>query len=293
MFELLVLAIAPAVFILWYVYRKDCYEPEPLRLVVWVFLLGALSVIPAVVIEYPFPSGVISSSVIAPFVEEMVKFCVVFFFVYRLPEFDEPVDGIVYAAAAGLGFAAVENIFYVLDGGIAVGVLRAVASVPGHMIFSAIWGYALGTAKFRPKSVRGPVIIVGLPGAMVLHGTFNFLLEVYEVAGLVLILVLIIPLGFWFTRRNIQKAQADPASAFSQLQRFGCNSTGISPIGGPGTMPGPFHSSPQSAIPDTGSTGTGHNQDRTNSAHYCTSCGTKIIDGARFCRTCGKDLLEK
>ena len=154
MFELLVLAIAPAIFILWYVYRKDCYEPEPLRLVVQVFLLGGLSVIPAAVIEYPFPFGIITSSVVAPFVEEMIKFCVVFFFVYRLPEFDEPVDGIVYAAAAGLGFAAVENIFYVLEGGIAVGVLRAIASVPGHMIFSCIWGFALGTAKFRPESAR-------------------------------------------------------------------------------------------------------------------------------------------
>ena len=213
MLSLLVLAIAPAVFILWYMYRKDYYEPEPLRLVVQVFLLGGLSVIPAAVIEYPFPSGIITSSVVAPFVEEMIKFCVVFFFVYHLPEFDEPVDGMMYAAAAGLGFAAVENVFYVLEGGIAVGVLRAIASVPGHMIFSCVWGYALGTAKFRPRSAWRPIVIAGLAGSIVLHGIFNFSLEVYEVAGLVFILFFLIPLGLWYTRQNISKAHADPASA--------------------------------------------------------------------------------
>src|SRR5665647_3343387 len=79
MFELLVLAIAPALFILWYVYRKDCYEPEPLGMVVRAFLLGALMVIPAAVIEYPFPSDLITSSVVAPIVEELLKFSVVFF----------------------------------------------------------------------------------------------------------------------------------------------------------------------------------------------------------------------
>ena len=165
MLDLLVLAIAPAVFILWYVYRKDYYEPEPLRLVLLVFLLGGLSVLPAAVIEYPFPSGIMTSSVVAPFVEELIKFGVVFFFVYRLPEFNEPVDGMVYAAAAGLGFAAVENIFYVLEGGIAVGVLRAIASVPGHMVFSCVWGYALGTAKFRPATAWRRIVLAGLAGS--------------------------------------------------------------------------------------------------------------------------------
>jgi RsiW-degrading membrane proteinase PrsW (M82 family) len=290
MLGLLVLAIAPAVFILWYVYRKDYYEPEPLRLVVQIFLLGGLSVIPAAVIEYPFPSGIITSSVVAPFIEELIKFCVVFFFVYHLPEFDEPVDGMVYAAAAGLGFAAVENIFYVLEGGIAVGVLRAIASVPGHMIFSCVWGYALGTAKFRPGSARVPGIIAGLAGSIVLHGIFNFSLEVYEVAGLVFILVLVIPLGLWYTRKNIFKALADPASAFSLLQRSSVNETGILPIGNPGIEPGPDPSGPQTAAPSAASANTGRDQVGTTTRHYCTSCGTHIVDDARFCRNCGKEL---
>ena len=63
-------------------------------------------------------------------------------------------DGIVYATAASLGFATIENILYVLDGGLAVGIVRAIASVPGHVVFACIWGFALGTAKFRPANER-------------------------------------------------------------------------------------------------------------------------------------------
>jgi RsiW-degrading membrane proteinase PrsW (M82 family) len=286
MLGLLVLAIAPAVFILWYVYRKDCYEPEPLRLVVRVFLLGGLSVIPAALIESPFPSGIITSSVVAPFFEELIKFGIVFFFVYRLPEFDEPVDGMVYAAAAGLGFAAVENIFYVLEGGIAVGVMRAIASVPGHMIFSCIWGYALGRAKFQKGAGRGPIIIAGLAGAIILHGIFNFSLEVYEAAGLIFILVLMIPTGLWYTRQNLLKAHAHPASAFSLLQRSSVTGTGILP-GNSGIVPG---NEPSGQLSATALTDTGYDPEQKTTVHYCTSCGMHATDGERFCRNCGKEL---
>lgn len=288
MFDLLVLAIAPAVFILWYVYRKDSYEPEPLRLVVRVFLLGGLSVLPAAVIEYPFPSGIITSSVVAPFVEEIIKFGVVFFFVYRLPEFDEPVDGIIYAAAAGLGFAAVENIFYVVEGGIAVGVLRAVASVPGHMIFSCIWGFALGTVKFQKGPARGSIMIAGLAGAIMLHGIFNFSLEVYEVAGLVFILVLLIPLGLWYTRHNIIRAHADPASACSLQQRSSVSGNGI-PEGNSGTGPGTDPSGLRIEAPEAVYGNNGSVLVQKSMRHYCTSCGAQAVDGEKFCRNCGKE----
>ncbi|MCK9592071.1 MAG: PrsW family glutamic-type intramembrane protease [Methanoregula sp.] len=290
MLELFILAIAPALFILWYVYRKDSYEPEPLHQVVRVFLLGAFVVIPAALIESPFPSGIITSSVVAPVVEELLKFSVVFFFVYRLPEFNEPVDGIVYAAAAGLGFAAVENIVYVLDGGIAVGIIRAVASVPGHMIFSCTWGFALGIAKFRSEpSARGGIITAGVAGAILLHGVFNFSLEYFEVAGLLFILFLLIPLGWWFTRRNIRTAHADPASVFSSMQKSSAQGNGIPPIRDPEIVADPVPARPQQ-----------HNQidtipahqkrNRTTTAHFCTNCGTQFTDGIRFCVNCGKEL---
>ncbi len=289
MLELLVLAIAPAVFLLWYVLRKDCYEPEPKSQVVRMFFLGALMVIPAAVIEYPFPPGIILSSVIAPVVEEILKFSIVFFFVYRLSEFNEPMDGIVYAAAAGLGFAAVENIVYVLEGGIAVGIFRAIASVPGHMIFSCTWGYALGIAKFRPEQARGGIIATGLAAAILLHGTFNFSLEYFELGGLLFIVVLLIPSGWWFTQRNIRMAHADPQSGFSKLQKSSCNGYGQQNIMNPEIVAGTVLT-PQHPISQDRPMQKYQNQNQKYTVHYCTHCGTKYPDGSRFCTNCGKEL---
>jgi RsiW-degrading membrane proteinase PrsW (M82 family) len=228
MFELLGIAIAPAIFILWYLYRKDSYGPEPLHLVLWVFILGALSTIPTVILELPFGSDPFTAVIIAPIVEECLKFSVVFFIMYRHTEFDEPMDGIIYAAAAGLGFASIENILYVLGGGASVGIIRAITSVPGHVIFSCIWGFALGTAKFRPASQRRGIILMGLVGAILLHAIYNFSAEFFQALGLLLILVVFIPFGWWITCRNILFAHADPASACSALNRTGSHDTSLS-----------------------------------------------------------------
>jgi RsiW-degrading membrane proteinase PrsW (M82 family) len=272
MLDLLVLAIAPTLFILLFIYRKDWYEPEPLHLVAWVFFLGALSVIPAAVLELLFPEGILSSAVIAPVVEESVKFLVVFLVMYRHAEFNEPMDGIVYATAAGLGFATIENILYVLEGGVAVGVIRAVASVPGHVIFSCIWGFALGTAKFRPEKERAKIILAGLFGAMLLHGIFNFSLEVFGAPGLLLILVVLVPLGWWMTCRNIGCAHADPASACSVQGREAAGMAGA----GPGSP----------IIPAGGeSTGT-----PATVCKFCTGCGAPLREGMSFCENCGKRI---
>jgi protease PrsW len=268
MLELLVLAVAPTLFLLLYVYQKDQYEPEPLHLVAWVFFLGALTVVPAGLIELIFPEGVFSSAVVAPVVEEGLKFLVVFLAIYRHPEFDEPMDGIVYAAAASLGFATVENILYVIDGGVAVGILRAIVSVPGHVVFACIWGFALGTAKFRPEKERAGIILAGLSGGMLLHGIFNFSLEVFEAGGLILLLLVIIPLGWWMTCRNIGCAHADPASACSAQQREAALRAAIP------------------AQPDTTSVGSGTG----SSPGFCTDCGAPVNEGMSFCENCGKKV---
>jgi protease PrsW len=276
MLDLLFLAIAPTLFILLYIYKKDRYEPEPLHLVAWVFFLGALTVIPAGLIELLFPEGVFSSAVVAPVVEEGLKFLVVYSAIYRHSEFDEPMDGIVYATAASLGFATIENILYVIDGGLAVGIIRAIASVPGHVIFACIWGFALGTAKFRPSTERRVIILTGLIGGMLLHGIFNFSLEVLQVAGFILILVVIIPLGWWMTCKNIGYAHADPASACSVQARATAGATG-----GEGSVQGTVT---DSAIhPMAPATPAPAQQ-------FCTNCGAHLKPGTRFCENCGKSM---
>jgi len=274
MLGLLALAIAPALFVFLYIYKKDRYEPEPLHLLAWVFFLGAISCIPAALVELLFPEGVFMSAVVAPIVEEMMKFLVVFLAVYRHPEFDEPMDGIVYATAAGLGFATLENILYVLEGGVVVGIIRAVASVPGHVVFACIWGFALGTAKFRPENERRGLILTGLAGAMLMHGIFNFSLEVFEVLGLLVILIVFIPFGWWMTCRNINCAHADPMSACSITGREAAAvAAGIV----------------QANIPDSGIQDSGLAA-QVPGQQFCTSCGFHLKPGMGFCENCGKKL---
>mgnify|MGYP006277618239 FL=1 len=179
-------SILPA--FLWMVlfYRSDRYAPEPRKLVARTFLVGAL-VGAAMVFslkELPFKMAIIYSSVlIAPISEETAKFLCVRWTVYDNKEFNEPIDGMVYATAAALGFASVENVIYVLNswisGGAEFGVMvlagRSVLSVPAHALFSSLWGLALGWHKKR-KSIRSAVMVgVGLLGGMVLHALFNYL----------------------------------------------------------------------------------------------------------------------
>jgi RsiW-degrading membrane proteinase PrsW (M82 family) len=178
-----VLAFAPGLFWLWYFYKKDVLEPEPLHLVRNCFLLGIVAVIPTAVIESIFSlHELIDPIAVAPVVEECAKFLAVRLFIYRHDEFDEPMDGVVYACAVALGFASIENAFYLYGeykkaaGSLAVvAIMRAFFSVPGHAAFSIMWGYALGVAKFVDRGKGRRLVFVGLLSAIGLHALFNSL----------------------------------------------------------------------------------------------------------------------
>ena len=216
---LLVLALGPGVFWLWYFYHRDKYEPEPAALIVKVYLLGVLVTFPVAFVEgfvgLLIASPLIMGVIIAPIVEEYGKFTVVYRFVYRDTEFDEPMDGIVYAAAAALGLASLENVLYVLTAYVTSPTLafetlaiRAIFSVPAHALFSSVWGYALGRAKFTAAERRPGIIFRGLALAMMLHGTFNLLLFLSDiVAYATVIFVLVLIPGLWIlANRNIRIA---------------------------------------------------------------------------------------
>lgn len=189
-------SILPA--FLWMVlfYRSDKFAPEPKKLVARTFLVGAL-VGAAMVFslkELPFKMAIIYSSVlIAPVSEETAKFLSVRWTIYNNREFNEPVDGMVYATAAALGFASVENVIYVLNswltGGPEMGVMvlagRSVLSVPAHALFSSLWGLALGWHKHRQNLRSGMLVVAGLLGGMALHGLFNFLVSENLLGGFV------------------------------------------------------------------------------------------------------------
>ncbi len=211
---LFLLAVAPAAFWLWYFYNKDRYEPEPLSWILLVYIFGIVVTIPVAFIE-----GTLSIIVpeflivvmVAPIVEEAGKYLVVKKTVWESLEFDEPVDGIIYAAAAGLGFATLENVIYVFSAvetslllALQTGLLRALISVPGHVLFSAMWGYSLGKARFLPQEQRTGVIATGLILAIAFHALFNLLL--YDAIGFAVLILVVVPVLWFSVQKKIDQA---------------------------------------------------------------------------------------
>ncbi len=210
---LLILGFAPALFWLWYFYVKDRYAPEPRAWILRIFLLGMLSTIPLALIEAligaVFPSDLLLVVVVAPVVEEIGKFLVVYLFVFRRPVFDEPIDGIVYAVTAALGFAALENFVYLfaaysetLTLPLELSLVRAVLSVPGHALMSAMWGYALSQSLVTPHPLARRLVFHGLLLAIVLHAAFNFLVSL-EVIGAAVLIILLVPAMWLIATRKI------------------------------------------------------------------------------------------
>jgi RsiW-degrading membrane proteinase PrsW (M82 family) len=212
-----VLAFAPGVFWLWYFYRRDVLEPEPAWLIARTFLLGLLITLPAGIgeglIAWAGFSDWTLAVIVAPIVEEAAKFAVVWFTVFRDREFDEPIDGIEYAAAAALGFASLENARYVVLAylnspieAIDTFAFRAIFSVPAHALISSVWGYALGRAKFSSRPGTEGIILGGIIAAIILHAAFNLLALLQMWIALVAMIILLVPLMWVILHRNILQA---------------------------------------------------------------------------------------
>jgi RsiW-degrading membrane proteinase PrsW (M82 family) len=141
--------------------KMDKYEREPERLIFLSFLAGMVATVPSVLLESPLHSSLRSgvSSVSGLFlsflwvgmVEEFFKYLAVRLTVYRSKEFNEVMDGPIYMISAALGFAATENVGYMLGFGLYVGFIRAIFSYLGHVSFSAILGYYMGRARIEGR----------------------------------------------------------------------------------------------------------------------------------------------
>ncbi len=202
-------AIIPAFLLVLYFYKRDRQQKEPVRLIWKVFILGFLSVIPAVVIELllepfaamsnPLQSAFARAFIVAALVEEGLKLTVIKLYVYKKPEFDEITDGIVYAVTASMGFACFENLLY-STGGLSTVLLRAVTAVPLHALASGIMGYYIGLAKFGES--KG--LVKGLAAAVLIHGLYDFLLFTDMAIGFLVIPLLII--SWIILKRLLDKA---------------------------------------------------------------------------------------
>ncbi|WP_346862086.1 PrsW family glutamic-type intramembrane protease [uncultured Draconibacterium sp.] len=183
--NLLILALAPVVIIAAYIYIRDKYEKEPIRLLLFALLAGGLTVIPVLFLEtflssftglfYGLTAAAWKAFVVAAFSEELWKFIALYVLIWRSPEFNEKFDGIVYAVYVSLGFAAVENVMYVMDGGLSTGITRAITAVPAHAIFGITMGFYFGLAKFYQKE-QASLKLKALAFPILLHGIYDFIL---------------------------------------------------------------------------------------------------------------------
>ncbi len=182
---LLILAIAPSLAICGYIIHKDRFEKEPVWLMIAAFCFGIFSVFPASISSLMGASFVvnngnlINSALYAFWVvalsEEFAKFFFLRYILFKRKEFNEPMDGIVYAVMIGMGFASFENVLYVAQHGLGVALFRMVTAIPAHAVFAVTMGYHVGLAKFDTTHTN-ELMRKGLIYPILLHGAYDFLL---------------------------------------------------------------------------------------------------------------------
>jgi RsiW-degrading membrane proteinase PrsW (M82 family) len=180
---LLVSAVVPSLILLAFFYFRDSF-PEPPRVVLATFLLGVIAVAPIWgYIEFhhylfgeigfePRPKALYRAFVLAALPEELCKFAILMLYVRRHSAFDEPMDGLVYGAAASLGFATLENLIYVESGGWTTAIARATTAVPLHATLGVVMGSYIAKAHFRPDRHLS-LWLRALLYALIFHGVYN------------------------------------------------------------------------------------------------------------------------
>lgn len=193
----LLASLAPVFIILFYIYFRDKYDKEPIGLLVKSVISGMLVVIPVLFVGRilmgimpeigKIGNAAYHAFVVAGTTEELFKFLALYLLVWNSPSFDEKFDGIVYAVFVSLGFAAVENVLYVMDGGLQTAMIRGITAVPAHAIFGISMGYYLGIAHMYDE-LRKPYLRKAILIPILLHGIYDFILMV-EIDWLLLLFV--------------------------------------------------------------------------------------------------------
>jgi RsiW-degrading membrane proteinase PrsW (M82 family) len=207
---LLFISLLPVIVIAIFIYNKD-RNKEPGGLIVKLFLEGIGAAFVAIALENLW--GNIQASLFSStdtsvwpllvkvfigiaLMEEISKWIMAYFGSYNHREFDEIYDMLLYCAFVSLGFAAFENIIYVFSGGVWVGIIRAVLSVPGHAFFGVMMGYYLGKAKYeelrlnaagKKKNLALSIIV-----PTIFHGIYDYCLMTNKSIYLLVFVIFII-----------------------------------------------------------------------------------------------------
>jgi RsiW-degrading membrane proteinase PrsW (M82 family) len=212
------LALIPCLALLYYYYNRDRH-PEPWGWVAVVFVAGALSCLVAYPLERwaqsffserPTAGGLLLECLLIPgVIEESIKMLVVVAVVWWRPDFDDPVDGLIYGTAAALGFTFGEDWRYYLVHGHDWS--RALGAAV-HPWFSCFWAASLGWARVLPRAQGLGLVVLGLAASVMVHALFDFFVLAADAhqhwAWLRHLLAPLLVLLYWVMERQLDALQA-------------------------------------------------------------------------------------
>lgn len=209
----------PALLLLLWCYKQDSDQPEPVKLLVKGVFLGIIGTIPVIILEIasglftdifpPVLREAYTAFFVAGFIEEGMKYVLLKKVFLKNLEFDQIMDGIVYAFCISLGFAFAENFLYGLQNSKALFV-RAFTAVPMHAFSTGIMGYWLGRQKFdAPESRLGQK---GFGIAVLIHGAYDFFIFI----GMFYISLVILLVSGRILRQAIRSARMMDAELEAQ-----------------------------------------------------------------------------
>ena len=199
---LLLVTILPSILIILFFVYSDKFR-EPRGEIFKVFIYGILITIPAYFLNsyldafwynnFKVSEELIGSFLTAAPVEEGLKLSILYFFVYKMKDFNEPIDGIVYGVTASLGFATLENFYYVYlladyfqTSSMSLAIVRSFSAIPAHAVFGVFMGYFFMKYVFEKK---GNNLLFAFAIPFVLHGFYNLFIFSNFLVSLFLILI--------------------------------------------------------------------------------------------------------
>lgn len=189
-FIIVITALLPVAILGWWIFRKDAARPEPIGQLFSALFYGVGSAFVSMLLATPLTlllgfdsiqhmntiGDAISVSLLSAAIpEEIAKLTMLWLFLRKNPYYDEYLDGIVYAACVGLGFAGAENILYLLqsEDWLITGVVRGVTAVPAHFAIACAMGYFYSKRHFGDRSNLTAACVLGVP--ILIHWIYDAL----------------------------------------------------------------------------------------------------------------------
>lgn len=249
MLLVIITALIPALILGWWIYKKDSLRPEPLRMLYKAFLYGVGSTFVTLVITSflsmaglmiydlgSFAGAVGTALFAAALPEEISKLLMLWLFMRKNPYYDEYLDGIVYAACVGLGFAATENVLYLVQSTdwVGTGIIRGLTAVPAHFAIACAMGYFYSKRHFGDRSKLTAACVLAVP--VIIHWVYDALAfsEGIYPALSVVINILFVLLIWWIYRSTMRRI-----NTMQQLDQSRMTPPPLPGNNGP-TLPPPF-----------------------------------------------------